>query len=234
MSPPMPHTGYDGLNETSDAQQWGDIHEDFNGERLDIDGHPVMQKWEAPYMHALAELATSKGGRVLELGFGLGLSASAVQKHDIDEHIIIEANKDVFKRLQAFASRAPHKVTPMLGFACDVVATLPDNSIDGILYDTYPHDKDEQHTHQFKFIKEAYRVLKPGGILTYCNLTSIGVLKGEYDTWQELWEKTQLPHVRSCGFDDAGIKPFRIFPVTPAQDCEYYEHNEALIPVLYK
>ncbi|KAF4756515.1 hypothetical protein FOZ63_033258, partial [Perkinsus olseni] len=149
MSPPMPHTGYDGLNETSDAQQWGDIHEDFNGERLDIDGHPVMQKWEAPYMHALAELATSKGGRVLELGFGLGLSASAVQKHDIDEHIIIEANKDVFKRLQAFASRAPHKVTPMLGLACDVVATLPDNSIDGILYDTYPHDKDEQHTHQF-------------------------------------------------------------------------------------
>lgn len=121
-------------------------------------------------MHALAEIATSNGGRVLELGFGLGLSASAVQKHDIDEHIIIEANKDVFKRLevynrrdagsglslvtQAFASKAPHKVTPMLGLAREVVATLPDNSIDGILYDTYPHDKDEQHTHQFKFIKE--------------------------------------------------------------------------------
>lgn len=46
MSPPLPHAGYDGLNETSDAQQWGDIHEKFDGDRLDIDGHPVMQKWE--------------------------------------------------------------------------------------------------------------------------------------------------------------------------------------------
>lgn len=76
-------------------------------------------------------------------------------------------------------------------------------------------------------------MLKPGGVLTYCNLTSIGVLKGihispngavvqsfivgEYESWQELWEKTQLPHVRACGFNDAGIKPIRIFPVTPDQ-----------------
>jgi guanidinoacetate N-methyltransferase len=227
---------YHGLkgSETFAKQQWVEEKEDYNEVRLDIDGHPVMQAWEANYMAELARIATSQGGRVLEVGFGMAISATAVQQHPIDEHIIMEANGDVFKRLEQFAIKYP-KTTPM-GPALwqDSIAKIEDNSIDGILYDTYPLNKEEQHTHQFDFLREARRVLKPGGILTYCNLTSLGILKNNYDSWEVLFEETQRPHLLNAGYKAEEFRGMDIVPVTPTEDCEYYQHDTAMAPIIVK
>ena len=83
------------------------------GKRLDIDGHPVMQRWETPYMRELAKVACMNGGRVLEVGFGMGISATVVQEHDVQQHMILEANYDVFQRLVCFAEASPNRVTPL-------------------------------------------------------------------------------------------------------------------------
>jgi guanidinoacetate N-methyltransferase len=87
----------------------------FSNGKLTIAGHPVMEDWEDSYMRELAQIATANGGIILELGFGLGLSASYIQQQPIDKHIIIEANEEVFMKLEEFAKDAPYKVEALSG-----------------------------------------------------------------------------------------------------------------------
>ena len=57
---------------------------------LQDDGFQVMMEWEKPYMKACID-KLNPSGRVLEIGFGLGYSASHIQTYeDIEEHTIIE------------------------------------------------------------------------------------------------------------------------------------------------
>lgn len=231
-------TGYHGLNADSKHQDWKDtsadyhVEEDGRGEVLVIDGHPVMEAWEKPYMEMLAQTACQKGGRVLEVGFGLGLSATMIQQQKIDEHVIIEANAGVIERGKKWAETQPqgNKVKFLHGLWQDMVATLEDCSLDGVMYDPYPLNSEEQHIHQFSFIKMIKPKLKPTGILTYCNLTSIGVLKGRHPEWEKLWTESQVPHIKDCGFTKYS---YTTFPIVAPKSCDYYAgHTEALVPFL--
>ena len=89
-------------------------------------------------MAELARRAASNGGRVLEIGFGLGIAANFIQQHELREHWIIEANDTVFEALESWAATARSPVQCVRGFWEAITPRFPDGIFDGILFDPYP------------------------------------------------------------------------------------------------
>jgi len=96
-------------------------------------GWDVMSDWEDPIMVKHAEVVTKNGGDILEFGFGMGISATHIQSHDINSHTIIEINDEVYERLLKWAEDKPN-VIPIKG---DWADSIPDKQYDAVFYDPY-------------------------------------------------------------------------------------------------
>jgi hypothetical protein len=132
-------------------------------------GDQIMMSWEHPIMKTHADIVTMNGGDILEVGFGLGISATYIQEHDIDSHDIIEINDMVFENAKKWAEKYPksnliqgdffEKYYNLMHFQIE-----PGKKYDGIFYDGYGERYDGR-----KIYKIFEKLLKPGGILTYFN-----------------------------------------------------------------
>ena len=150
-----------------------------NGEAMSlvINNAVVMDTEETENMIELAQIATSshdapsqRHGRLLEVGYGLGISARAIQRQGVREHVLIEANIDVMRTLLASEVGGLPGVRPILGFWQEILPTLDDELFDSIFFDPFPNDDEagsERVIHQRGFMKHAYRVLAPGGVFVY-------------------------------------------------------------------
>ena len=101
----------------------------------------VMMDWEHPLMSASAAYVCENGGNILEIGFGMGISAGYIQSHSITTHTIIENHPDIIPKAQSWASTKSN-VTIITGSWYDVKDSL--STYDGIFYDTFG-DIDMKH-----------------------------------------------------------------------------------------
>jgi len=203
-------------------EEWLENKAIFTDDSLLIKGYQVMQKWEVPYMKELAGIATSNGGHVLELGFGLGISAGFIQQSPkIKKHTIIEAHPDVVKyafRLYPKPLKS-RRMNILQGFWEDVTPMLKDGIFDGILFDTSPLEQETVFFHFFPFFQEGSRLLKKGGIFTYFS-----------DEAKEISSK-HMQLLRQAGFNKIDFKLCRVHP---PKSCRYWNHNTIVTPMVHK
>jgi predicted O-methyltransferase YrrM len=150
---------------------WEDAREHVDEHELVISGQQVMQAWETPLMDAMADAIASPERDVLELGFGMGISATALQRRGVRSHTIVEPNADVLERGREWAAGFPDAdIRFVEGRWQEVLPEL--GQFDAIFYDTYPITEDEflavvKTPFPIDFLEAAPALLRPGGVLTH-------------------------------------------------------------------
>jgi len=189
-------------------ENWDKKKAIFEKDRLIIDGHQVMMDWETPYMHKMVKMLHeySSGGDILEVGFGMGISATEIQRLGVKSHTIIEPHPDVYeKALQWKKSQNNTNIKIIKGFWQNVVNDLP--LFDGIFFDTYSITEEESKVKRFHILEIASeKLLKKDGCITFYYLRSHLTKSYQYQIFN-YYSKVILDKLEVC----------------PPDDCEYAE-----------
>lgn len=188
-------------------QSWSSLPVELTEAYLRIGGHDVMQAWERPLMEAMARGVTRSRGDVLEIGYGMGISAGAIIRFGCRSYTVIEANREV-------ASKARRCGLGVIeGFWEDVVPALADESFDGIFFDVFPlRGADTDHRPMFAATS---RLLRPGGVLTYFAGQTMMIPTVELEALMKHY---------------SGIEIGKVAGMNPPADCEY-PHGETMLTV---
>jgi len=171
----------------------------YYDEIFDMDNE-VMMDWETPIMQAKADYVCSNGGNILELGFGMGISATAIQGHNIESHTICEIHPQVLQKLNEW-SKDKSNVTILDGDWFTNVHKM--TKYDGILFDTHddPNDK------KFK------------------DIIPLIANKGCKITWWNWWDN----NTNQSNYYDIPNVTYDSLTVTPSQN-NYFNSNTYYLP----
>jgi protein arginine N-methyltransferase 2 len=131
-----------------------------DGLLLDSSNNSIMMEWERPIMKLASEIVTKRGGRVLNIGHGMGIIDTYIQEQGVDEHWIIEPHPDVLKHMEATGWTNRKNVIVINKPWQDVVEFLP--QFDGVYYDTWADNEKA-------FFSIVHKIVKPGGIFSFFN-----------------------------------------------------------------
>lgn len=125
-------------------------------------------------------------GDVLEVGFGMGISAGLIQRHRPKSHTIVECHPQILERLHRWAADR-FGVRVVEGMWQDVIDSL--GEFDGILWDTFggvdSFSNRELFPRFFGFVKQA---LRPCGRFTFWNGMPEPIATWTYGLDGVVWE----------------------------------------------
>lgn len=139
----------------------------------------VMMQWEKPYMEACIDKLQPKGD-VLEIGFGLGYSATHIQTYLPKSHTIIEYHPVVCEKAREWAKEYEN-VTIVEGTWQEKLPTL--GQFDEVFFDDYPLESESEMQLLKQKGKIANALLKSGEKkLKWVQKIFPSISKKEYNT----------------------------------------------------
>ena len=99
----------------------------------------VMHSDVTLYEEAAADIVSENSGNILEIGFGLGISANKIQSNNPDKHVIIEIEEEIYNKALQWAN-GKSNVEVILGDWKTTVDSITDK-FDGVYMDA---DRDDQ------------------------------------------------------------------------------------------
>lgn len=178
--------------------------------------HQVMMEWEKPYMEKCIELL-KPSGKVLEIGFGLGYSATKICEYDeVTEYNVIECSPVVWEKFEKWKQQQQHKrpelkMNIIKGRWQDIIDTL--EIYDSVFFDDYTYETTIDSVQRFQtFCKEI--------ILHH---SKIGTRLSVYSTTNnfDMYKKMDFLNVE-----------VHTFPIDIPEYCNYARGDKMYIPVL--
>jgi hypothetical protein len=160
----------------------------------------VMHIGEKYLMQKLADLATKNGGHILEIGFGMHLSADAVQSNpNVLSHTIIEVHPDQYEKALEWSKLQNKETNIILG---DWIKILPlsNKQFDGVVHDTHLDPNIP------KFLDYVKPNCKKGTIIAFFEYPKFDFRFNGYrvtlpkDEWESIPYKTNI-HFKSNQFE---------------------------------
>jgi hypothetical protein len=100
-------------------------------------GDPVMMDWETEWMEESAKIICSKGGSILNIGYGLGIIDSFIQTHSIYFHTICEHHPDILEKMRKDGWYIKPNVTILAVRWQDMLTVDTIAPFDAIYFDAY-------------------------------------------------------------------------------------------------
>ena len=126
----------------------------------------IMMSWEKPIMKRHAEIVCKNGGDILEIGFGMGISADYIQQQKPKSHTIVEIHPEIAKKARNW-SKDKINITIIEDDWYNVVNDL--RTYDGIFYDA------ENDKYKIDFYQMIKTLLKDNSVYTFFNLQGDGI-----------------------------------------------------------
>ena len=180
----------------------------------------VMMEWEKPYMEACIDELNPRGN-VLEIGFGMGYSATRIQKYKPQSHTIVEMDPAVIKRLKKWAKDYDN-VMVVEGTWQEKVHTL--GTFDEIFFDDYPLKKPKNEFEK-KLSTERFHMFLDICLYSHTNKNakfSAYIYNPSRTFKQRMTEHRMIDYYE------------KYIDVSVPDNCNYFKENSAVIPIITK
>ena len=185
----------------------------------------VMMCWEKPLMEKCIDELNPTNGNVLEIGFGMGYSATQIQKYNPKSHTIIEVDENVITKAKIDLGFHPtlgkyQNINWVHGTWQETLNKL--GKFDYIFFDDYPLEQ-PKNDFQRKLIAERFFMFID--ICLDSHLNDFGKISGYlHDPNNTFGER--VTNGRSVKYKEKYID------LEVPDNCNYYRDNKGIIPII--